>query len=49
MNGLQCLNPFQTNALCDFLRDLVPFGRFKKREHPWRSVLVVKLQGSVWN
>ena len=24
---------------CDALRDLVPFGQFKKREkHPWRSV-----------
>ena len=31
--------------ICDALRDLVLFVQFKKREkHPWRSVILVKLQ-----
>ena len=32
--------------ICDALRDLVPFVRFKKREkHPWRSVTFSKVAG----
>ena len=30
--------------MCDALRDLVPFLKFKKREkHPWRSVTFSKV------
>ena len=30
-------------AICDALRDLVPFVQFKKREkHPWRGVNLSK-------
>ena len=32
--------------MCDALRDLVPFVRFKKREkHPWKSVNFSKVAG----
>ena len=33
-------------AICDALRDLVPFAQFKKREkHPWRSDNFSKVVG----
>ena len=36
----------KTKKICDALRDLVPFGQFKKREkHPWRSVTYSKVAG----
>ena len=29
----------KTSCICDALRDLVPFVKFKKREkYPWRSI-----------
>ena len=32
--------------ICDVLRDLVPFGQFKKREkHPWRTVTFSEIAG----
>ena len=32
--------------ICNALRGLVPLAQFKKREkNPWRSVILVKLQG----
>ena len=34
------------NGICGALRDLIPFGKFKKREkHPWRSVNFSKVAG----
>ena len=34
-------------CICDALRDLVPFVRFKKREkYPWRSVTSTKVVSS---
>ena len=31
---------------CDYLRDLLPFVQFKKREkHPWRSISFSKVTG----
>ena len=33
-----------TRSICDDLRYLAPFARFKKREkHPWRSVTFSKV------
>ena len=33
-------------ALCDVLRNLVPFAQFKKREkHPWKDVTFSKVAG----
>ena len=37
---------YQKNEICDALRNLVLFVRFKKREkHPWRSVNFSKTAG----
>ena len=33
-----------SGQMCDALRDLIPFARFKKREkHPWKSVTFSKV------
>ena len=35
--------------MCDALHDLVPFGKFKKREKHSLILLLVKLQASAYN
>ena len=39
---------WESNAICDALRDLVPFVQFKKREkHPCRSVNFSKVTNGI--
>ena len=35
-----------SHRICDALRDMVPFVKFKKREkHPWKSATFSKVAG----
>ena len=36
---------FKKSNICDILRDLIPFVRFKKHKHSWRNVTFSKVAG----